>query len=370
MASWLWSRLAHLGADMTTRVVHWGTGPTGCAALRGILGHPDLELVGLYVARPERAGRDAGEFVDLPATGIVATNDLDDFRAIDADVLSFFGSVSASVDDVVPFLRAGVDVVTTTFSSLILPAYAPPEMIDPVVAACTEGNSSLFATGVEPGMFSDLIPTTLLAAVDELHSIRVTEIGNYGGYPVEFVMRLWGFGARPGDSIGLFDLALGLWSPVVRNLADELGVELDEITVRTDSAITAVDVPTSTYTVEAGTVAAVRAEVIGMKAGHEFIVVEHINFVSPDACRHWPLGLGGEDTVYRIEIAGRPQLRCEIDLDIVPEIGMDSGLVATAMRAINSIPWMADARSGVLGPMEVPVRPSRNPRPGGQPVSS
>ena len=82
--------------------------------------------------------------------------------------------------------------------------------------------------------------------------------------------------------------------------------------------------------------------------------------------RHWPLALGGEDTVYRIEINGRPQLRCEIDLDVVPEIGMDSGLVATAMRAINAIPWIVDARPGVLGPMEVPVRESRNARPGGQ----
>jgi 4-hydroxy-tetrahydrodipicolinate reductase len=72
--------------------------------------------------------------------------------------------------------------------------------------------------------------------------------------------------------------------------------------------------------------------------------------------------------VYRIEIDGRPQLRCEIDLDVVPEIGMDSGLVATAMRAINAIPWIVDARPGVLNPMEVPVRPTRNPRPGGQPL--
>ena len=58
---------------MAVRVVHWGTGPTGIEALRGILDHPELELVGLYVARPERAGRDAGSFVGKPDTGIVAT---------------------------------------------------------------------------------------------------------------------------------------------------------------------------------------------------------------------------------------------------------------------------------------------------------
>jgi hypothetical protein len=352
------------------RVVHWGTGPTGCVALHGILGHPDLELVGLYVARPERGGRDAGTFAGLPDTGVVATNDLEAFRALDADVLSYFGPMTASVDDVVPFLRDGLDVVTPTYSSLILPAYAPDAVIEPVRSACSEGRSSLFATGVEPGMFSDLVPTTLLAAVDELHSIRVTEIGNYGGYPVEMVMRLWGFGAPPGEHLGLYDLALDVWSPVVRNLADELGVELDQIALRTDTAVTVVDVPTVCYTVAAGTIAAVRVEIIGMKNGHEFIVVEHINYVSPDACRHWPLALGGQDTVYRVEISGRPQLRCEIDLDVVAEIGMDSGLVATAMRAINAIPWIVGAPPGVLGPMDVPVCITRNPRPGGQPLEA
>ena len=355
---------------MTVRVVHWGTGPTGCEGLRGIISHPDLELVGLYVARPERAGRDAGDFVGLPDTGVVATNDLDAFRAVDADVLSYFGPMTAGVDDVVPFLRDGIDVVTPTYAPLIIPAHAPAEVIEPVQAACAAGESSLFATGVEPGMFSDLVPTTLLTAVEELHSIRVTEIGNYGGYPVEMVMRLFGFGAQPGEHLGVYDVALPLWSSVVLNLADELEVELDDVILRTDTAVTAVDVPTVCYTVPAGTVAAVRLEIIGMKNGHEFIVVEHINYVSPDACRHWPLALGGEDTVYRVEISGRPQLRCEIDLDKVPEIDMDSGLVATAMRAVNAIPWIVDAPPGVLGPMDVPVCPTRNSRPGGQPLGA
>ena len=351
--------------DHPVRVLHWGTGPTGCAALRGILGHRDLELVGLYVARPERAGRDAGSFVGLPDTGVIATNDLDELRAVDADALSYFGAMGASADDILPFLRAGVDVVTATYSWLILPDFAPAALIEPVHEACREGNASLFATGVEPGMFSDLLPTTLLNAVDELHSIRVSEIANYGKYPSEPTMRAFGFGGQPTEPVPVFGVALGVWSAVVGNLAAELDVELDEITLRTDTAITDVDVPTACYTVEAGTIGAVRIEIIGMKDGHELITVEHINYVSPDACRHWPLALGGGHTSYRIEITGRPQLRCEVNLDLVPELELDSGLVATAMRSINALPWIVDARPGVLGPMDVPVHPTRNVRPGG-----
>jgi len=36
------------------------------------------------------------------------------------------------------------------------------------------------------------------------------------------------------------------------------------------------------------------------------------------------------------------------------------------MRSINALPWIVDARPGVLGPMDVPVFPTRNVRPGGR----
>jgi hypothetical protein len=114
---------------MTIRVLHWGTGSTGCMALHGIRCHPELELVGLFVARPERAGTDAGDFVSLPKTGIVATNDLNEFLSIEADTLSFFGSVTAGIDEIVPFLESGRNVVTTTYSALNLPSEAPPALV-------------------------------------------------------------------------------------------------------------------------------------------------------------------------------------------------------------------------------------------------
>jgi hypothetical protein len=355
---------------MTIRVLHWGTGDTGCMALHGIIGHPDLELVGLFVSRPDRAGTDAGDFVGLAKTGIIATHDFDAFLAIEADALSYFGPALDGVSDIVPFLKAGRNVVTTSYAQLILPAYTPSEMREPLEAACAQSGASVFATGAEPGMFSDLLPITLLSSVDELEGIRVSEIANYGRYAVEPVMRMWGFGVKPGDPIPLFESGMvrTLWDGVVQHLADELQVELDEITVRTDVALAPRDIPTACYVIEKGTVGAIRFEILGMKNGHEFIVLEHINFMHPDVCRHWPLGKDGEDTVYRVQIDGRPQMRCEVDLDYLAAGPIDSGLVSTAMRAVNAIPFMMTARPGVLGPLEVLPRPGRNPRPGGKPL--
>ncbi len=45
---------------MTYRVVQWATGNVGRHSIRAILDHPDLELAGVYVTSPAKAGLDAG----------------------------------------------------------------------------------------------------------------------------------------------------------------------------------------------------------------------------------------------------------------------------------------------------------------------
>ena len=56
---------------MSYKVIQWATGNVGQLALRGIIEHPDLELVGLLVHSADKAGRDAGEIAGL--SGELAT---------------------------------------------------------------------------------------------------------------------------------------------------------------------------------------------------------------------------------------------------------------------------------------------------------
>ena len=41
---------------MTYRVVQWATGIVGQEAIKGVLAHPDLELVGAWVHSPDKVG--------------------------------------------------------------------------------------------------------------------------------------------------------------------------------------------------------------------------------------------------------------------------------------------------------------------------
>jgi 2,4-diaminopentanoate dehydrogenase len=71
------------------RIVHWGTGQVGREALRGVLTHPQLELVGHYVVTPEKLGKDSGPLCGLAPCGITTTNDIEYLLGLNADCFAY-----------------------------------------------------------------------------------------------------------------------------------------------------------------------------------------------------------------------------------------------------------------------------------------
>jgi len=57
-------------ANRIWRVVQWATGNVGSRALRMVIEHPRMELVGLWVSSANKVGKDAGELCGLAETGI------------------------------------------------------------------------------------------------------------------------------------------------------------------------------------------------------------------------------------------------------------------------------------------------------------
>jgi hypothetical protein len=342
---------------MTFKVVQWGTGTAGLRSLKCILNNPALELVGLYVARSERAGRDAGSFVNEPDTGVLATNSIDELLRIEADCLCYMGSfATGGIKDVVPFLLAGRNVVTPTLFTLLTPTFAPAADYDPVMEACLEGGSSFFSTGASPGYCTDYFPMAMLGIVDEVQEVRVQEIADYSTYPVVEVARSWGFGGLPGDPIPLFegDDLVKSWQSIPKDIARRLRVEIEEIRVLTESGVTDRDVETSFYTIPAGTIANIRFEVQGLVNGEPFVVLEHVNYCDFESMpAHWPRANGKGDLAYRTIITGRPNLTAEIMLDYP----------VAAVRTVNAIPAIVAAAPGVVAGSDVPPLNSGNVRP-------
>src|SRR5262245_29439093 len=145
---------------MTTyRVVQWATGNIGTRSLRSVIEHPQLDLAGVYVHSPEKAGRDAGELCGLEPTGLTASNDVDGIVALGADCVLYMPR-ALDADEVCRLLRAGSNVVTTR-GEFHHPPSMEPGLREQVEAACTEGGTSIHSTGSGPGFISEALPLVL-----------------------------------------------------------------------------------------------------------------------------------------------------------------------------------------------------------------
>ena len=351
---------------MTYRVLHCGTGNAGALALRGVIAHPDLELVGVLAYSPDKIGRDAGELSGGEPVGIVATDDLDAVLSLEADCLCYMGDglqhPEESVETMCWFLGRGTNVVTTSILALVNPATARPDLLEPVEAACRAGGTTFFCNGADPGFASDLVPLTLLALMDDVEAVRIQEIINYGFYDqVETMRVLFGFGQPLDYEAPLFTSGAltEYWGGVIALVAAKLGVKLEDIRETHDLVAMDHDVEIAVGTIEAGTTAAIRFDVQGIVNGRPAIVVEHYTRVDTAAAPEWPRCAGGENG-YRILLEGRPQLACEITM--ADEHGGDGGLIANGMRVVNAIPFVCDTAPGVLDTLGIPSVVSRNVR--------
>ena len=186
------------------RVAVWSTGGVGSIAIDAIRRRPDLELVGVWVHSPEKVGRDAGELAGGAPIGVAATNDADALIDLRPDCVVYAASGperdAGAVPDYLRLLEAGINVVSTTSTSLIYPpAYFAKEWRDQMKAAAKSGHASFYASGIFPGFASDQLALLLSTQSKTIRTLTVTEVALNDHYPVaDVMMDGMGFG-RPLD---------------------------------------------------------------------------------------------------------------------------------------------------------------------------
>ena len=348
---------------MTQRVIQWGSGHVGVPALRALILHPDLELVGVHAHDPNKVGRDAAELCGLARpTGVRATNDAGALLSLAADcaVYTAIGETrpNDAVADLCRILASGKNVVSSSLVSLVYPPFAHPRLTEQLRAACQAGGVSLFTNGIDPGFSGDLFPLAILNLCERVDSVRVMELMNYASYPDPgFTGAYFGFGRplsyeppllRPGA------LKWG-WGGMVQLVADALDVALDEIREVHDRRVAETSFETAVAKVEAGTVAAVRFRVEGWAAGEPVIVAEHVNRVRDDVAPDWPRLAPPKTSGYRVEIAGTPSFACELELAGDDGDHNTAGITATAARLVNAIPAVCAAPPGLLSALDLPI---------------
>ena len=341
------------------RVVQWSTGEVGSIAVRVLAARPDLELTGVWVHSAAKSGRDAGELAGTSPIGVTATSDADALLALAPDCVCYTASgesrPDACVADISRMLAAGINVVTTSIPGLVHPAGYNPKHVDQLEAACRAGGASLYASGIEPGFAGDQLVLTLATLSNKIRSVRTQEIFTYADYPVAFTMfEVFGFGKPPEHRaiMQIPGIQASSWGPPVRMVADHLGAPLDAIRETYDKRVTDRRLEVAAGVIEPGTVAAVRFETIGVVDGRDAIVIEHVNRMADDIAPDWPTA--ARDGTYRIVFEGDPDMTCELQMG-TPETFVDAGLVGTAMRVINAIPYVCDAAPGLVTSADLPA---------------
>jgi hypothetical protein len=338
---------------MTYRVIQWATGLVGQEAIKGIVAHPELELVGCWVHSDAKVGLDAGEIAGIGALGVLATNSLDEICAIDADAV-VYSPMLADEGEILRLLRSGKNVITPI--GYIFPrANARTAEVE---AACIEGNVTLHGTGEHPGGITERFPLTFSAFCRNIRHVRMEEFSDIRNYAATSMVRdVMLFGQTPeiaAQSPMLKVMASGFLQSIDM-VAHELGWTLDaKKRTKHEMSVATRPIDSPVGVIEPGTVAAQRFTWQGT-VNDEPVITVRTNWMMDDGhlSDGWKLG----EQRFEVEIEADPPLLVTFHGLHPPVLGEDSwiGLIAPAMHCVNAIPYVVEAPPGIKTYLDLPL---------------
>lgn len=347
---------------MKYRVVQWATGAMGKTCLRAVIDHPAMELVGLYVYGEAKAGRDAGDIARRPPTGVIATRDVDEILALDADVVIHcarlappYGSHDA---EILKLLAAGKNVISINgYSRSQHWTGARREALE---AACATGGSTLMAAGLNPGFAGEQLAIVASGVCSELDRIEVVEsVDCRAVRNPDYVFKVLGFGSDPAavnpndPDWGPTASLNGMYSEVLSAMAEHLRLQLERIDTDHQVFPASEDLSIAAGPIAQGGIGHLNWRWIGIVAGeprltmsiHWYMETAHLDDTDP------PL--------WRIRIEGQPGVRLSMDMDKRAEdaTATSAEQLGVAGTVINAIPIVCAAAPGLLTrPLATPFR--------------
>ena len=341
---------------MALRIIQWCTGNVGKETLRAVLQHPELELVGAYARGDDKAGLDAGHLIGEAATGVLATSDRRALLDLQPDCVCYTPRFP-DLEELCEILASGSNVVTT--AAFITGHALGDGAIPRVEAACREGASSIYGSGMNPG-FANLLGLVASAGCSRVDRIRVLESVDASGYASEETQRSVGFGhpVTHPDLPGMVEQGSLVFRDALFAMADAMGVELGAARCEAEFAVATRDHDLGFMTIDEGCVAGVAASWHGLVDGESRIELRVQWIMGQDMEPQWKLQHG-----YVVDIEGMPNIRAKLQIfppkDFVAESAVDFmrlGMVITGLPAVNAIPVVCAAKPGILQVGDLPLR--------------
>jgi 2,4-diaminopentanoate dehydrogenase len=333
------------------RVIQWATGNIGTRAMQMVSEHPQLELVGLWVSSPEKAGKDAGELAGGAPWGVKATNSADELIALDADCVLYMRKGS-DVGEMCRLLASGKNIVTTT-GDFHHPASMDPAERAQIEQACAEGGTSLYDTGSSPGFITEALPIALLSISRRLDCLTIDEYGDVSSRnSPDMLFNIMGYGADTCD----FDQnrvghLKSHFATSLSQLADAHGIVIDDWEGFGEYTTAKNDIEIAAGKIKAGQTAAQRITIQGVRNGKPVLRMRLNWYCSRDIeAADWDLRESG----WRVQIEGDTPLDISITYPVAPEdyAAFTPGL--TAHRPVNAVPMVCEAPPGIRTTVDLP----------------
>src|SRR5665213_3058751 len=180
------------------RVIIWGPGGLGQAALYEALRSKDFRVVGVRAFSPDNEGKDAGEMIGEQPIGVAMTCDPKRALSIECDCVIHtprdYGNYNNDAE-ILDILRSGRNIVTA------LPYHhvrlvRDPRFVAQLQQACLEGDATFHATGVDPDVISDRVLVALTGFCNDIEYLKLQENWDFFYTPPE-TLALCGFGKTP-----------------------------------------------------------------------------------------------------------------------------------------------------------------------------
>jgi hypothetical protein len=325
------------------RVAQWATGAVGKIALRHFLENSAFDLVGVLVTNPDKVGKDAGELVGLPPSGVLASDDPEAILALDADCVHFAPLV-ADIDMVCRLLRSGKNVVSPLGPFYPIARYR--DDVEKIEAACRDGGVSFHGSGIQPGYIADIVPLTLSRLMSRIDHIRVSEIVDYAIHPSHW-MEAMGFGRYPEELRANPRRSPEAGHYISQSLAmcvEGLGKTLERITTEIDYAVATADITYATGVIKRGAVAGQHYAWTGWVEGKPFITAYAIWVVgTEDIEPNWGTG----NNCYTVVIEGDPGLQLTLEGTLEADGKRSNpGIDWTSLAGVTAIPAVWTLRAG------------------------
>lgn len=335
------------------KVIVWGLGNVGRAAVRMISERQSVQLVAAVDNDPDKVGKDAAGLFGFPDIGVKVTDDIDASLQLDADVVLVYtplrhdpktGAFTPSAEDMVKVLNAKKNCITTI--PLYYSQVTTPELYKMINDAALKNGVTFMPSGLLPGFYASHLPLYLCNLVDHVDQLTV-QSGEDDQNNTSSWVKVFGYGMDP-EKFPQDKLKAGIaayYIAAVYEMGDRLGFKFDDVKVTHEVFTAPQDLhPKAFGLIKKGIMMGHRFVMSGYVKGDKKVSLIYVHKICNDVVKEPAID-------NHIHVAGIPT----IDVEVQNMIPLEESYVTSAAPSVDVIPQCVNAQPGYQHVLDQPT---------------